>query len=86
MTEAQNRKPLLGPGRAQPVGFGPVPLEGRLVVASDGLFKYCDRERLLSVAMGDPLGVAATGLVEEARLPSGALHDDVSIVLASRVH
>jgi serine/threonine protein phosphatase PrpC len=84
LTEAQNRKPLLGSGRAEPVGFGPVRLEGRLVVASDGLFKYCDRERLLSVATAEPLGVAATNLVAEARLPSGALQDDVSIVLCDR--
>ena len=84
LTEGQQRKPLLGSGSAAPVGFGPVPLEGRLVVGSDGLFKYCQRRRLLLEAMRSPLGVAATALVNAVRLPSGNLQDDIALVLCER--
>ena len=37
LTVAQRRKPLLGSAGIDPVSFGPVPLRGRLVVATDGL-------------------------------------------------
>jgi hypothetical protein len=53
LTNGQVHKPLLGSGRAIPVGFGPVPLAGRLIVASDGLFKYCTEQRIVA-ACGRP--------------------------------
>lgn len=37
LTMHQNRKPLLGSARARPVAFGPLPISGRLLVATDGL-------------------------------------------------
>jgi len=40
LTENQNRKPLLGSDEASPMGFGPIEISGRLLIASDGLFKY----------------------------------------------
>jgi serine/threonine protein phosphatase PrpC len=39
LTEHQRRKPLLGSGSALAVAFGPVRSNGRLLLASDGLFK-----------------------------------------------
>jgi serine/threonine protein phosphatase PrpC len=86
LTERQQRKPLLGSGEASPVGFGPVQLSGRLLLASDGLFKYatrCDiRERAL-VALS--VGIAVETLVEGLRLRSGAFQDDVAIILVECV-
>jgi PPM family protein phosphatase len=86
LTADQNRKPLVGSGRARPVGFGPIPFQGRLVAGSDGLFKYCRHDRLLSIAMCDPLDVAATALVSEIQLPSGGLQDDAVVVLCQARH
>jgi PPM family protein phosphatase len=82
LTEHQNRKPLLGSGKATPRAFGPVPLRGRLLVASDGLFKYARRDAIVAAASLPDIEAAADALVAAARLPSGALQDDIAIVLA----
>ena len=42
LTASQQRKPLLGSGAASPVPFSAV-LDGVLLLASDGLFKYTTR-------------------------------------------
>lgn len=39
LTERQSRKPLLGSREASPVSFGQIPLSGRLLLATDDLFK-----------------------------------------------
>ncbi|WP_236518211.1 hypothetical protein [Sandaracinus amylolyticus] len=79
LTAGQRRKPLVGSGRVVAVPFfgeGP-----SLLVASDGLgaseavLASCVREG------GDALGWS---LVDTARLPSGALGDDVSAIVIRR--
>ena len=65
------------------VAFDPVPFSGMLVAGTDGLFKYC-----VPKAMADILsaidGERIVGrLVAAVRLPSGALRDDVGIVVIS---
>ncbi len=55
LKSGQNRKPLLGSGRAAPVGFGAVPFAGRLVLALDGLFNYCPPRRLPTLATRKPI-------------------------------
>jgi len=82
LTEDQNRKPLLGSGLAKPVAFGPYSISGRLLVASDGLFKYVACERIRELATTLPLASTAGALVDAARLPSGALQDDVAVIVA----
>ncbi len=81
LTQAQRRKPLLGSGSAVPVGFV---LEarraGQLVLGSDGLWKYVRWERLAE-ALRHPPREAAHHLVESVRYPSGALPDDVSVIV-----
>ena len=52
LTENQHRKPLLGSDEASPVGFGPFELSGRLLIASDGLFKYATQSDIAQRAMG----------------------------------
>jgi len=85
LTENQQRKPLLGSGRAHPTAFGPTPLHGRLLVASDGLIKYARRAEILRRATLGPLEEGAMALLDAVRLGSGAFHDDVALVLAEDV-
>lgn len=82
LTERQARKPLLGSGVSEPVAFGSVPLHGRLLVASDGLFKYAPRALLASVASEGSVQTAVEALVDLVRLKNGRLQDDVGVVLA----
>ncbi len=80
LTSLQRRKPLLGSGRATPVGFGPVPIGKRLVVASDGLFKYAALGLIARLALLPPREAVAA-LLSAVRLPSGSLQDDVSVIV-----
>jgi hypothetical protein len=81
-TSNQRRKPLLGSGAAVPIGFAPTCLEGRLLLATDGLVKYAPAERLADAASIPELACAAEALVACLRLPSGGLQDDAAFVLA----
>ena len=81
LTGAQLRKPMMGSGAARPVAFGPIALEGRLLLASDGLLKYASRERIQTAALAQPMEQSVWTLIETVRLPSGNLHDDVSVIL-----
>ena len=55
----------------------------RLLIASDGLFKYATAERICDLAMQGPVVEAADALANCVRLPSGAFQDDVAVVLVS---
>jgi serine/threonine protein phosphatase PrpC len=81
LTSARHPKPLLGSGEAVPVGFGPLPFLGRLLVATDGLFDYVDPKRIIELAGSDPLQQTAEKLIEAARLPSGGLWNDVAVIV-----
>lgn len=83
LTRDQVRMPMLGSGAAIPVAFGPAPLRPgeRLLLATDGLWKYTSAERILEAGLGGPVDRAARTLIECVRLPSGALQDDVAVVL-----
>jgi serine/threonine protein phosphatase PrpC len=80
LTKDQVRKPLLGSGAAQPVGFRHPPTQGLLLVGTDGFCNYVRRETLLKEILWIDFPVLASKLVEMVRLPSGALWDDVGIV------
>jgi serine/threonine protein phosphatase PrpC len=56
-------------------------LRGTLLLASDGLFKYARRADIARIATGPDLEVTAAELIENVRLRSGDLQDDVSVVL-----
>ncbi len=81
LTERQNRKPLLGSGQASPVSFGPIPLRGRLLLATDGLFKYAPSAAIQQRALGESVDQAVDALVAGLRLRSGSFQDDVAILL-----
>jgi serine/threonine protein phosphatase PrpC len=81
LTENQHRKPLLGSDEAMPMAFGPIALSGRLLIATDGLFKYATDRDIAQRAIGVSVSEAVARLIEGVRLRSGALQDDVAIIL-----
>jgi serine/threonine protein phosphatase PrpC len=81
LTENQHRKPLLGSDEALPTAFGPVEMSGRLLIATDGLFKYAMASDIAKWAIGLPVNDAIDKLIAGLRLRSGALQDDVAIIL-----
>jgi PPM family protein phosphatase len=82
LTQAQHRKPLIGSGRAVSVAFGPTDFEGRLLIATDGLFNYSMPANTTRLAQGGTVEEAADALVDTVRLRSGLLPDDLALVLA----
>jgi serine/threonine protein phosphatase PrpC len=81
LTERQVRKPLLGDGAAITVSFTAHIASGTIVIASDGLWKYVSPEGIANAAALRPLETSATELINFARLQSGALQDDIAIVI-----
>lgn len=81
LTENQHRKPLLGSGDAMPMCFEPTEFSGRLLIATDGLFKYSTESDIAKRALGVAVNEAIEKLIAGVRLPSGALQDDVAIIL-----
>lgn len=72
---AHQDRARLGSGQVNPVRFK-AQLSGRLVIATDGLFKYI---RSVDIHVYAARGVDA--LIERVRLKSGALQDDVAVIL-----
>ena len=64
------------------MGFGPLPCVARLLLGSDGLFKYVQHERIRDLTSTHAVAEAAAALVSAARLPSGALQDDIAVIVA----
>lgn len=81
LTSSQNRKPLLGTGAATPTRIGPTTLPTRLLVATDGLLKYCPRAEIGRLAGAGTLEEAVDELISKLRLRSGKFQDDVAIAL-----
>ncbi|HRI64217.1 MAG TPA: PP2C family serine/threonine-protein phosphatase [Polyangium sp.] len=81
LTAAQIRKPLIGSGEAKLVAFGPVLLRERLLVATDGIFKYAHRDVIAACALNAKLDDAAEALLEAVRLRNGFFQDDIALIL-----
>lgn len=71
LTANQRRKPLLGSGEALPVVFEAERGGGRLLLGSDGLFKYATAETIVALAARTSVAEAADALAHCVRLPSG---------------
>jgi hypothetical protein len=84
LTVNQVRRPFLGTGCARPIGFGPTQFEGRLLVATDGLFKYGKASIREDIVRSAPIREAAWRLVDSVRLGNGHLHDDVTVYVVER--
>jgi len=82
LTRAQQRKPFIGSGSAGPIPFRHPTQGGTLLFATDGLFKYTTAERIIGTCRDNPPDVAAQRLIELVRYPSGALPDDVTIIVS----
>jgi serine/threonine protein phosphatase PrpC len=78
------KRPRLGSGRAMPVGFRRADVDGLLLVATDGLFKYASPERISAAVRESGASEAAERLTALVRLPSGSYQDDVGIVVVAR--
>mgnify|MGYP002624260221 CR=1 FL=1 len=82
LTAHQQRKPLLGSGDASPVAFQHPPLEGVLLVATDGFCNYAKRAQLPPLITQLDFYSLPRKFIEMVRLPAGDLWDDVGIVIA----
>lgn len=82
LTAGVPRKPLLGSGAARPVRVEARDVDA-LLLGTDGLFGYADERALCEIAGGSSRH-AAWELADRARLPSGALQDDLALVLVRR--
>jgi len=85
LTANQVRKPLLGSGFSIPVSFTRSQLDGTLLIASDGLLKYTSQEKIAATILTADFNNAAAKLIELVRYQSGALPDDVSVLLAQKI-
>jgi len=83
LTARQRRRPLLGSGEALPVQLQAERRGDCVLLASDGLFKYPPLDRICTLATHGSVANAADALVDCVRLPSGALQDDVAVVIVS---
>jgi hypothetical protein len=60
-------------------------LSGRLLIATDGLFRYATESDIAKRAMGVSVNEAVERLIAGVRLRSGALQDDVGVILIEDV-
>ena len=81
LTHAQQTKPFLGIGQAIITPLAAPLGNETLLIATDGLFKYTDRQTIASIARTPDLDAAAKSLIDAVRLRSGTLQDDVAVVL-----
>lgn len=83
LTEAQARKPFIGSGAACVVPFDRDLADAeRLLLATDGLLKYASSERIACACLNSDHAEAGRKLIELVRYRSGALPDDVTVIVA----
>ena len=82
LTEKQIRKPFVGSGVAVPTPFTCERFPAKLLLASDGLVKYTSAERIIEGVTHADVHNGLQALVQLVTYPSGALPDDVAIILA----
>lgn len=85
LTAQQWQKPLLGSGIAEPTAYGPIPLNGILLLATDGLMKYSPLSKIRDIVLNNHLESVANQLIESVRYPSGNLPDDVTVIACQKV-
>jgi serine/threonine protein phosphatase PrpC len=80
LTSQQKRKPLLGSGAAEPIGFQHSPLAGVLLVGTDGFFNYADEDSIIRIVSSCDFHSLPRRCIEAVRLPSGEYWDDIGLV------
>ncbi len=81
LTRTQVRKPLLGSHKAKPAPFWHGPLDGILLVGSDGFFDYAKRDKITPLIGRTDFFSIPRACVDMVRLPSGELWDDTAVVV-----
>ena len=66
------------------LAFGPIPLQGVLMLATDGLLKYAPEQKIRHLATDSNVSVAAAKLTDVVRTAAGTLHDDVAVIVCRR--
>ncbi len=84
LTTKQRHRPLLGSESAIPTSFGSIPLNGRLLLATDGLIKHAPLAKIREIMQNNPTNTA-NALVECVRYPSGNLPDDVTVIVTDAI-
>ncbi len=84
LTAQQHRKPLLGSGGALPIPYGPIPLAGTLLIATDGLIKYAPMTTIRQIISKNAVKSVANLLIECVRYPSGNLPDNVTVIVCRK--
>jgi serine/threonine protein phosphatase PrpC len=84
LTERQVRKPLVGSGSAAAVPFEAELGAATLLLASDGLLKYAQRNQIAALARDADVERVAHQLAQLPRLRSGELQDDLAIIVCRR--
>lgn len=78
ITHLQYRKPLMGSGKAVPIEFGVFPVQGSLMVGSDGLFNHC---HISEVETRLNFETCAEDILSGLPLKKHRLMDDFSVIL-----
>jgi serine/threonine protein phosphatase PrpC len=81
LTEHQYRKPLLGSGTAIPIPFGPITIDGTLILGSDGLFKYTNLSKISKIIQYNQSKENVLRLFDLVQLPNASFMDDVSVIV-----
>ena len=81
LTAKQVRKPLLGSGTCEPIGFTHSPLAGLLITATDGFFDYAKRDEIIRLVGITKFYEILRKCIELVQLPSGEMWDDIGIVV-----
>jgi serine/threonine protein phosphatase PrpC len=84
LTAGQSKRPLVGSGQAVVAAIASELGTATLLLASDGLARYACRAKIAAIAISAELAESTGRLVALVRLRSGALHDDVSVLLCRR--
>ncbi|MCB1043645.1 MAG: protein phosphatase 2C domain-containing protein [Acidobacteria bacterium] len=84
LTQNQKRKPLVGDG-SRPVEFHRSHLNGRLMLATDGLVNYSASKEIAAACWVGDVSEAASTVVELPRLPSDTFPDDVAVIVVDQI-
>lgn len=81
LTEGKSHKAFIGSGKVNPLVSKTYFHDGILILASDGLWKYASSDRIIETLRQSPELLSSALLSDLARMKSGGLQDDISILL-----
>jgi len=83
-TGVAESKPALGSTGCFPAVFQGDLESSRLLVCSDGLWKYLKKSEIEAALENVSIEVSADELLQKVKLPNGELQDDISFVIAGK--